>query len=209
MDIDAAMAGKTWLLLPDGFRDQECGKTYPLPSLRTELQKLVSIPIPPSKNDAGCLYLRRAVSAFKRKQARRQSAIHDAGRAAEKVRNHVHSLQNLTLKLRAEARAAVDEVKQEAQRAVANLNDLFALGREGIEGQMKAYLAGADYQGERIDGEAFRSCFRMVTQAVKGLGLPSDQRDKARDAVMEEVAKSVEATRAALGGAEEPEDITH
>ena len=92
---------------------------------------------------------------------------------------------------------------------MAGLNDLFALGREGIERQMKAYLAGAEYQGEKIDGEAFRSCFRMVTQAVKGLGLPSDQRDKARDAVMEEVAKSVEATRSAISGETEDVETEH
>ena len=203
------MAGKTWLLLPEGFRDQGSGKVYPLPCRRIELQKLIAIPIPEDKTDSGCQYLRRAMKLWRSRQERRQSAIHDVGRAAEKVQGKVSHFSTFTKDMCAEVRAAVDEVKQEAQKAVAGLNDLFALGREGIEGQMKAYLAGTEYQGEQIDGEAFRSCFRMVTQAVKGLGLPSDQRDKARDAVMEEVAKSVEATRSALSGETEDKEIEH
>ena len=203
------MEGKTWLLLPEGFRDIDSGKVYPLPCRRAELQKLIAIPIPEDKTDSGCQYLRRAMKLWRSRQERRQSAIHDAGRAAEKVQSQLGHFEDLTKKLRAEARAAVDEVKQEAQKAVAGLNDLFALGREGIEAQMKAYLAGAEYQGERIDGEAFRSCFRMVTQAVKGLGLPTEQRDKARDAVLEEVAKSVEATRSALSGETEDKETEH
>src|SRR3990167_9941467 len=209
LDIDAAMAGKTWLLLPEGFRDRESGKVYPLPCRRQELQKLIAIPIPEDKTDSGCQYLRRAMKMWRSRQERRQSVIYDVGRSADKAQNNVRKLVQLSKELRAEARAAVDEVKQEAQKAVAGLNDLFALGREGIERQMKAYLAGAEYQGEKIDGEAFRSCFRLVTQAVKGLGLPSDQRDKARDVVMEEVAKSVEATRSALSGETEDKETEH
>ena len=38
----------------------------------------------------------------------------------------------------------------------------------------------------------------MVTQAVKGLGLPSDQRKPATDAIMEELAASLKATREAV-----------
>ena len=198
LDLESAAAGKTWLLLPEGFRTEECGKLYPLPTQRLELQKLVAIPIPRNKKDCGCLYLRRALKKWRASQERRQSAALGAARAEQQILRTKSEFTALTREMRAEARAAVDQVKQEAAKAVANLNDLFALGREGIEGQMKAHLSGAEWHGETIDAEGFRSCFRMVSQSIQRLGLPSDQRDKARDAVMEEFAASVKDTQDAV-----------
>ena len=201
LDLEAARAGKTWLLLPEGFRNDH-GDTYPLPGKRAELQILVAIPIKPGKRDSGCTYLRRCLEALKQKHDDRRLTQINRETQGHKLDRAAAGLQDQASRYKAEMREAVNQVRQEAEKAVAGLNDLFALGREGIEGQMKAYLAGTEYQGERIDGEAFRSCFRMVTQAVKGLGLPSEQRDKARDAVMEEVAKSLEATQSAIAGAQ-------
>lgn len=198
LDLISAAAGKTWLLLPDGFRSDECGNLYPLPSDRADIQKLVAIPIPRRKKDSGVIYLKRALKEWRSRQEHRQSAALGAARAEQQVLQAKAEFTAMTREMKAEARAAVEEVKQEAQKAVANLNDLFALGREGIEGQMRAHLAGSEWQGEKIGADAFRECFRMVTQAVKGLGLPSGQRDKAREAVMEELAKSLEDTRDAV-----------
>ena len=195
LDLESAPAGKTWLLLPERIRSNECGMLYPLPGDRTEIQKLVAIPIPKRKKDCGTLYLRRALKEWRKRQEHRQSAALGAARAETQIINAKKEFTALTKELRAEARAAVDEVRQEAQKAVANLSDLFSLGREGIEGQMKAHIAGTEWKGEPIDARAFRECFRMVSQAVKGLGLPSDQRDKARDVVMEEFAASLKDTQ--------------
>ena len=75
LDLEEAQKGRTWLLLPQGFRDQQFGKTYPLPSRRLELQKLVAIYIPKNKKDSGCLYLRRALDKWKKQQARATSAV--------------------------------------------------------------------------------------------------------------------------------------
>ena len=195
LDVEAAMAGKTWLLLPQGFRSRECGSLYPMPRHAKDLELLAAIPMPRYGKDAGCTYLRRVLKKVRERHATRQFSALQIARNEQKVANAKQEFDALTKKLRAEARAAVDQVKQEAEKAVANLSDLFALGREGIECQMKAHLSGAEWHGEKIDAEGFRSCFRMVSQAVKGLGLPSDQRDKARDAVMEEFAAAVKATQ--------------
>ena len=73
--------------------------------------------------------------------------------------------------------------------------DLFSLGREGLELQMRAYLDNKEVNGEIIKARAFRECFRIVTAAVKGLGLPSDQKRPATDAIYEEVAAALEATQ--------------
>ena len=205
LNLKDAMEGKTWLLLPDGFRNQEGGKTYPLPTSRPELQKLIVIPIPANKSgDSGIYYLHRAVEAFKRRSAERLSPI-DMSRKINEVDNLKHALREQARRFKLSANEAVEEVRAEAGKAIASLNDLFALGREGLGGIMKAHLAGEQWKGEAVSTDQFMGCFRMVSQAVKGLGLPSEQRDKARDAVMEEVAKSLESTRSAISGSTDDE----
>jgi hypothetical protein len=187
------MSGKTWLLLPDGFRDQDSGRSYPLPSIRGELLKLIPIVVPPGKTDSGCLYLQRVMEEFKKRQGRKQSAALDLARAETKVAAmKTNTFRRLT-KMEAQAREALESVKQQAQEAIASLNDLFSLGRRGIEGQMRSHLGGNEWQGEKISARDFRECFRMVTQAVKGLGLPSEQRAEAEDAIIDQVAESIKA----------------
>ena len=197
LNIEAAIEGRVCELLPEGFRDNDSARTYPLPSARTELQKLVAIPISPNVN-SGNIYLQRALSAFKRKQARRTSAVNDIAFRSQKIAVDSSRLKAQMNELRAEAQSAVDGVKAQAEQAIASLSDLFALGRRGLESQMQAHLSGSQWQGEAISAAAFRDCFRMVTQAVKGLGLPSEQRGKAAEAIMQEVADSLEATREAV-----------
>lgn len=195
LDIPSAMEGKTWLLLPEGFRAQECGDTYPLPSARVELQRLVVVPIPANKNDSGCIYLRRAMERFSQLHRRRQSAALDIGRRGERIKQMTYELKGQVAEMKAEARRALDSVLAEADRAIASLSELFELGRKGLDGQMRAHLADEPWKGEKIDAAAFRECFRMVTQAVKGLGLPSDQRKVAAQTIMEQVAESIKATQ--------------
>ena len=73
---------------------------------------------------------------------------------------------------------------------------------------MRAYLNGDEYQDERINKRDFQQCFRMVTQAVKGLGLPSDQRVTANEAIIEEVAAAIRDTQEIVGLAASPGDET-
>lgn len=198
LNVKEAEAGKTWLLLPEGYRAQDLGKKYPLPTRYADILKLSNIWTPGNKKDSGCIYLRRVRKRFKELQSRKQCE-----EIAAKRRKHAavqnHSRYNIELrKMKAQARAAVDEVRETAKEAIASLTDLFSLGRKGLDGMMRAHLSGETWQGEQVDGAAFRQCFRMVTQAVKGLGLPSDQRSKARETVMEEVAASIAATREAV-----------
>ena len=208
LDIESAREGRTWLLLPEGFRARENGATYPLPSRYQELQTLTAIYITPRKNDSGCEYLRRVMKKYRTKQGTRNSALLDAGRREESIRNSQHNYRSKARECMVEARAEVDRVKEEADKAIASLTDLFDLGRAGLKGQIQAYLdakpvmhvdsEGNEVEGERIDAKAFRECFRMVTQAVKGLGLPSDQREKASQAILEEAAAALKATRDAV-----------
>ena len=208
LDTKAAQEGKTWLLLPEGYRAQEFGQTYPLPSRTTDLQVLSTLYVPKAKIDSGCLYIRRAIEKLKEQGKRKQSALLDMTARVEQTKHtHENYLQRVK-QLRQEMIQVVDGVRAEAAKAVANLNDLFSLGREGIEGQMKAHLAGHEWKGEAITASAFRDCFRMVTQAVKGLGLPSGQRESAEKAIIEELAASLEATKDAISLAP-PEETEH
>jgi hypothetical protein len=198
LDVEAAREGRTWLLLPEGFRDQAAGHEYPLPGRRDELQILSSVYFPSEKTDAGCIYLRRVVAKLKRKDRNRQSAVLDYEAKANQIRKNTSILKKTIHEAAQEAKQVVEEVRKEAALAIASLNDLFELGRKGIEAQMKAHLEHKELHGEEIDARAFRECFRMVTQAVKGLGLPSDQRRSAEEAVQKEVAESLRATQEAL-----------
>ncbi len=197
LNIPAALKGESWKLLPPPFRAREFGKTYPLPSKRADLQKLAAIEVPSwqKKQDSGCIYVRRAIDKWKDQQQRCQSAIHDIGRRTEAIGREHRRYKEDMKGLRADARKAVNDVREEAVKQIASLSDLFSLGRRGIDKQMRAYLAGEQLHGERINARAFRECFRIVTQAVKGLGLPTDQKKKASEAIVEEVAKAIQATQ--------------
>jgi len=208
LNIEDAEAGRSWLLLPEGFRTVHAAKAYPLPTGVGQLQRLVNVPFDPGKTDSGVIYLGRAARRWQALRQRKISTVIDTDRSLHEVQVTHVELKNTIKDLTDEARAAVDQVKAEADKQIANLSDLFSLGRKGIEGQMRAHLDGETWKGEDISAKDFRECFRMVSQAVKGLGLPSEQRDKAREAVMEEAAAAAKSTFEALAlapGGKDPE----
>lgn len=208
LNIEEAEAGRSWNLLPEGFRTVNAAKAYPLPTGAGQLQRLVNVPFDPGKTDSGVIYLGRAARRWRALRQRKISTVIDTDRSLQEVQVTHAELKNTIKGLEDEARAAVNQVKVEADRQIANLTDLFSLGRKGIEGQMRAHLDGKTWKEETISARDFRECFRMVSQAVKGLGLPSEQRDKAREAVMEEAAAAAQSTFEALAlapGGKDPE----
>ena len=198
LNVEAAEEGKPWLLLPEGFQNAEAGRTYPLPSNYKQLQRLCSIEILPQQNDSGTIYLKRCMAKWKEGQRRRISALGDTENKKHAIVQQQYYLRQDMKNLKAEAQEAVNLVKLEAEKQIANLTDLFALGREGIAGQMRAHLDQAKWKGEDISARDFRECFRMVSQAVHALGLPSGERAKAREVVMAEAAAAAGATKGAL-----------
>jgi hypothetical protein len=206
LNLEAAAQGKSWLLLPEACRTPDAAAEYPLPTAPGELQRLIQVPIPPgNKQDAGALYLRRALKAWKSRASRSTSALVDTARRADRIEHAQENLKKTMDNARKQAWAAVASVQEEAKKAAASLNDLFVLGKRGLEGQMRAHLDGRDWQGAPIDAKAFRDCFRLVSQAVKGLGLPAEDRPQAKDAWMEELAASLKSTEEALALQKEPE----
>lgn len=198
-------------MLPEGFREVGSAAHYPLPSNRADLLTLMQIPLGPHQSDSGTIYLGRVLKKWKSLRRKRLSAELDVERRREKLINKQDNLRREMGELVNEARNAVNQVKVEAEKQIANLSDLFALGRKGLEGQMKAHLDGTEWKDERISARDFRECFRMVTQAVHSLGVPSNQRDKAREAIIQEAAAAAQDTKEALAlapGGEEPE-VTH
>lgn len=201
LNLKEAEAGRTWLILPEGFRAQEFGQTYPLPSSRLELQVLAAIPIPPGydKKDSGTLYLRRAFRAWKESRRRKNvKTLMDLARREYQVRRSCDNFEQMTRKLRAQAREELETVKVEAAKAVASLSDLFSLAKQGLDAQMRAHLGGTEWNGEKIGSRAFRECARIVLAGVKGLGLPSEDRNRAKDAIIEEAASAIRATQEAV-----------
>jgi len=187
LDPQKAIDGKTWLLLPDGFRDAASGKHYPMPTQLGELRIIASIPIKMAKKDSGTAYIRRCETEWKRRQSRRTSAVLDTEQKLEQFINNAKS----------EVKNAVDEVREEAQRASASMTDLFSLGRRGIKEQMEAYLADVELHGEKINHAGFRQAFQMAAQVVKSLGLPDVEKKNAREAILEQAAEAIRGTQEA------------
>lgn len=202
------MEGQTWLLLPEGFRGQTCGKTYPLPTNLPDIQKLSTVAIRPGGRDCGSIYLRRVYSEMRKRNRRRQSAVLDVARAGHKLVAAQQKFKQEVQEMKTDAQAAVESVRKAAEEGIASLNDLFSLGKKGLEAQMRAHLGDQEHNGEKINAKAFRECFQMVTQAVKGLGIPSDDRQKAAEVVETEAAQAIKGMQDALSmapGSENPE----
>ena len=211
LDLESARNGEQWKLLPPGFRDQPNGNTYPLPTGKEEVQIIASIYIPPHSRSCGATYVRRAIAEWKGRAQKRQSAIYDIALREQKIKRMQDNFALKASEQRARVRKEVERVKQEADLAIASLTDLFALGRRGIDAQMQAHLEGKEWQGETITARAFRECFRMVTQAVGNLRLPTGQRKQAEAVIMDEVAAALKDTQetVALAPGQTPGETEH
>lgn len=197
LDLAAAKCGQSGRILPEGFRALDCGRTYPLPTRFGELQALAAIPIPRGA-DSGTRYLRRALAAYRRKLQMRQSASLRIESQVDKVENKRATFRDEVNRYRDEIRIAVDGVKKQAEEAAASMTSLFELGRKCIDGQLRAHLSGETWQDEKITAAAARDCFRMVTQTVGRLGLPSEERETSRQAIIDQAAAALDATRDAI-----------
>lgn len=214
LDLQVAMSGETWKILPLGFRGQDAAKTYPLPTKRGELQKIVAVPLPKGRRDNGCIYITRAIDALRKSLSRRQAAVYDVSKLSDQVQAKSAAMTQAIQKARATIQVEVNRVRDEAQESVSGLRSLFAMGREGMERMMRAHLnnepVNADENGEggeMIDAKAFRECFRMVYQAVHGLGIPTGQEKSAKGAILQEAAEAIRDTQDALSLAPgSPED---
>lgn len=208
LNIEAAREGKTWLLLPEGFRNEDSGYTYPLPTQAKDIRVIASIVAPPRKSDAGCKYIRRAIKESRNRQQRKLSAALDLSCRESKVINAHYDYNRTLKKLRADARMAVDEVRQEARRQTASLNTLFDLTKKGLEGLIQAYLDEKEWHGEKVRNSEFLAAGRMVTKTSKDFGLPAQPGDSMTETVIEELAESIRATQETVAlapGGDEPE----
>jgi len=200
LNLDAAHEGKTWLLLPEGFRALECGSTYPLPSQGSQIRQVAAIVIPPGKVDSGVRYIKRAIRRYKEKELGRVSATNDIAFRRHEVVRQERKFTKKMKQMEVEAQQAVNAVRKEAEKASASLKELFALGRDGLKKQMEAYLANEELHGEKVNHAAFRDCYGKVAQTVKNLGMPeAKQQDSAREAIMEQAAEQIRGTQEAIG----------
>lgn len=208
LDVMAAMKGQTWLLLPEGFRHAIAGQTYPLPSLLKDLQSLVVIPIPPRKQDAGCKYLKRALLAYKKKLAGRQSAILDTQFKQKQIEETASNVMDRMKVLRTEATRARDEVRAEAEKAIASMSDLYSGIKKGLLEMIEAKNKNRPYQGRNVTNAEFLTAARIVTQSVGKMGIPPGDHKKTQQAVLDELAAAIKSSQEALDmapGSKDPE----
>ena len=197
LNVEEAQNGRTWLLLPEEHNSSVLAKEYPLPTDKEEILILALIEPGLHRMDSGAIYLRRAHKRWKEVRRGKIRAPINIERVEQKTEEMGKQFEKRLEALEAKANTALQRVQDAASNAIASLDDLFRLGREGLEGQMKAHLAQEEWKGEGINARAFRDCFRMVFQAVKGLGLPTAEESKAREAIFEELAASLRATQEA------------
>ncbi len=201
LDLQAAEDGKTWKILPVGFRAKECGTTYPLPSNPKELQRMTTLFIQPTTahrryEDSGVTYLKRAVDRWKECQLNRRSALLDAESNRNKIRLEKDNFHSAVKIQKQNIRDAVKEVRAVAQESIASLHSLFNLSRKVIEGQLEAHLAGEKWQSEKISAQAGRQLATIVMGGVKAFGLQTDQKESAKEAIaLEEAAANIKASR--------------
>ena len=202
LDMKAAEDGKTWLLLPEGFRDKKCGAIYPLPSKPKELQRLTTVFIPVNSpgsrlhEDSGITYLKRASDAWRKRLSNRRSALLDADANREKIKQEQVNFHDAVKVQKKNLRDAVKDVRVEAKKSIASLHSLFNLSRKVIEGQLKAHLAGKTWKDEKITATAGRQLATIVMGGVKSFGLQTDQKDSAKEAIaLEEAAANIKASR--------------
>lgn len=198
LNLEEARKGRTWLLLPEEYRDHRLAAEYPIPAWLNELQIVATLPIRPRVRDAGTIYVRRCIREWKQRLQARAGSVITIERAEHGVLELEKRFEERLQMLESKSEGIVKRFQEHTDRAIASLDELFRLGREGIEGQMRAHLAGETWKDEQITARAFRECFRMVSQTVKGLGLPSEQQEKAREVVIAEAAASLRATQEAV-----------
>ena len=208
LNVEEARKGRTWLLLPEGFRDRDSGEIYKLPSAKPALQELATIPIPSKKMDSGCIYLRRAVKEAQRRWMNKEPTSVAIERQEKRIQEKANTVHRQTKVLLQDVRKAVNNVKEEAERCGDSLKDLFSVVREIALGQLKAHLAGEKWHGEKISSAAARQWFSIVSSAVKGLGMPSDQKTAAHEAIIEEAAQAIRDTQDAVSRAPGSDDET-
>ena len=199
INIEAAQSGRIWNLLPPDVRDsRDKIRDYPLPDSTKELEILVAIPIPAKGQRAVYIYLKRAKAEWDRRYRLKVDVRETMDEAVTTAGDLERKFQKQMSELERRANQAVVSVEKQAEKAIASLDELFKLGRQGIESQMRAYVENTTINGEEINASAFRQCFKIVAGTVKGMGLPSDQKPIARQAVMKELADSFRATEAAV-----------
>lgn len=198
LNMEAAMRGETWNLLPDCVAGMSKARQYPLPSSKDDLQRVATIVIPENKMDSGVLYIKRCRDAYKKKELKNASAVNDIAYRKHKVEEAEKRFDKRLRKLELEAKMAVQVVRDRAMEASASLKDLFALKKRGLRGMMEAHIEGKQWQGERVSQSIFLNCCGKVAQALKAFGLPSDPRDKTQEAVFEELASALRDTQEAV-----------
>lgn len=200
LDLAAAEAGKTWLLLPIGHRDNESGLTYPLPTFERELHKLAKLYYPKDalKRDAGCRYLRRASKEWNKRQKKKLSAENDMEKRRTQIAARQYEYNRHVKSMLAQSRMEMKQVRAEIQKEVANLRTLFDLVREGMDGLLKAYVKNEDYHGHTVKNSEFLAASRIITSTVSRMGMPDEQKLHAQDAITEQIAEHLKNTQAAV-----------
>lgn len=201
LDVERAKVEGAQVLLPEAARNRKAVREFPLPYSKHELARLMEVPVPTDATSPEGMLIRRIqkrwydrVTSKEPGKARLSTARSE--RSIEVAKAHAKTHIDETL---AEIATSAKMVHAVAEKVTGSLTDLYDLCRQSLEGQLRAHLTDGEWHGERIDAQAARECFRLVTQAVKGFGLPREADKRAAGKIsMEETAAAIRETQEAL-----------
>lgn len=198
LDMEAARAGKPWLLLPRGPRGRVGGgREYPLPTAYQELKRLAELPFKAKGRDETTAYLRRARRRLTQHTSKNDVALGvlTNATAVKKASGEIGA----TLKdAKQKIAAAVADVQAEAIKAAASLTDLYGLTRAHAARVLEAALKDAPINGEVPTIDQATNVMKAILGHVAKMGagiLAPDEKDEAEDAIVEQY---MAATRARL-----------
>lgn len=212
LDMAAARAGKTYLLLPFDVRgDYKMAEAYPIPSGISELAMVAELPIKRNSRHGGARYIRKARKAMLRRAPHLKAAAFDMSLAeCEEKAVNVHKAAAAA---QADIDAAVAGVRAEALRSVASMGDINEKLKQAADRIVTAFLADQPINGEPVSVKEMSDVIGKGWTHVARLGsgaIDSDGKAEAEGTVLAEFNKA-RADRLArqMQAADDPKEIKH
>ena len=192
LDLDAAMNGKPWLLLPEDVRKSDKGgRLYPLPCSYSEVKRVADVPLATNKRHESALYIYRARRSVKSRVESTKIGHLDAHLAAteEKAAQFTKSMKNAKYEVGQE----LARVRDAARETITTLQDLNTEFKAGLIEIAKAYRTGQKLHDKEITTTQFIDAAGKVLTHTRGManGLADpDTKVEAEDELMKELNRA-------------------
>lgn len=189
LNIEAAVAGKHWKILPK--RHYYNWDSYPLPSDKNDLFRIAVLDGRPRSHSPGRQYIHRCAEAY-REWIKHRSAMR-LGAANQVANDEVKTIREKRKEADKELDNFKEELQQKVQVAQASLAELYDLAGQGFRKIMTAFRDGETINGEAVTPNEFTNAAKTCFAQVARLGTPAteDAKDEAKEIVFQEARKEM------------------